>query len=190
MQSGCSHLANCVNALALKLLTSGMITRQWICCGLQFHHRNDHWTMDHEDFLCYELINHLICSLCHHVRYLPVVSRARPFTNREGRKESGQIQYTILLCTVSNLQKEGHDYDVIIHHEFRKNLRSGFLNATWLSRNMITDWRRLFKRVGGGLETAFWSESVGNFSSATPASTWSSSLADAHPGPCSLFFFL
>ena len=50
---------------------------------------------------------------------------------------------------------------------------------------MITDWRRLFKRVGGGLEKAFWSESVGNFSSATPASTWSSSLADAHPGPCS-----
>ena len=121
---------------------------------------------------------------------LYLVSRARPFTNREGRKESGQIQYTILLCTVSNLRKEGHDYDVIIHHEFRKNLRSGFLSATWLSRNMITDWRRLFKREGGGLETAFWSESVGNFSSATPASTWSSSLADAHPGPCSLFFFL
>ena len=125
-----------------------------------------------------------ICSPQH------LVSRARPFTNHEGRKESGQIQYTILLCTVSNLRKEGHDYDVIIHHEFRKNLRSGFLSATWLSRNMITDWRRLFKRVGGGLETAFWSESVGNFSSATPASTWSSSLADAHPGPCSLFFFL
>ena len=117
-----------------------------------------------------------------------VVSRAKPFTNREGRKESGQIQYTFLLCTVSNLRKEGRDYDVIIHHEFRKNLRSGFFSATWLSKNMITDWRRLFKRVGGGLETAFWSESVGNVSSATPASTWSSSLVDAHPGPCSLFF--
>ena len=25
-----------------------------------------------------------------------IVSRARPFTNREGRKESGQIQYMIL----------------------------------------------------------------------------------------------
>ena len=101
-----------------------------------------------------------------------LVSRARPFTNSEGRKESGQIQYTILLCTVSNLRKEGRDYDVIIHHEFRKNLRSRFLSATWQSRNMIIYWRRLFKRVGGGLETAFWSESVGNFSSATPASTW------------------
>ena len=39
-----------------------------------------------------------------------IVSRARPFTNREGRKESGQIQYTILLCTVSNLRKVGRDY--------------------------------------------------------------------------------
>ena len=67
---------------------------------------------------------------------------------------------------------------------FRKNLCSGFLCAAWLSRNMITEWRRLFKRVGRSFEAAFWSESIGIFSSATPASTWSSSLADAHPGPC------
>ena len=59
---------------------------------------------------------------------MELVSRARPFTNREGRKESGQIQHMILLCTVSNLRKEGRDYDVLLYiTNFRKICVPDFL---------------------------------------------------------------